>query len=337
MSSSNRAPKAAGQRPQLPVPRASKVAWWVLVTLLPAVTLLLFFPWTSSAPSPPVDIRPELVWSSVVVIVLGALGLAFPHRWMSYAAALPTVGAATDIGPVFMPESGSYPWTVKVVVVLVTLIGISWIVLALGYPAREQQTRWIVAPVAGALTLATLWLPWVVIYGIGQESGSATAIDVLFSTYATAAPGVVASRLAILIIMIVGVVGAVLPLLSRTATATRLAMGMTLASSIALVLLCLWLSLPGDSIQLSDYASGPRVAIAGFTIITLVWNSRLKAAGGPDDTPPHRIDDSGYIPVIMTGQLHEPHTPQFVAPPQFAPEHARAHWAVQRVSRPHSI
>ena len=292
--------------------------------LLPVITILLFFPWTSSAASPSVDVRPELVWSSVATIVLGALGLAFPNRWMSYAAALPTIGALTDVGPVFMPESGSYPWVVKLVVVLVSLIGISWIILALGYPAREQQTRWIVAPVAAALTVATLWLPWVIITGIGQESGRATAVDVLFSTYATGAPGVIVSRLAILVIMIVGVIGAVLPLLSRTAAATRFAMAMTLFSTIALALLCLWMSIPGDSIQPAEYASGPRVAIAGFAIITLVWNSRLKAAGGGDDdsTLPRRIDDSGYIPVIMSGELNrEATTPQFISP-----EHARANW-----------
>lgn len=314
MSTSQSAPKADSLSGTPAVPLASKCAWWVLVCLLPVVTVLLFFPWTSDSPGPSVDIRPEMVWSSVATIVLGALGLAFPNRWMSYAAALPTIGALTDVGPVFLPETGTYPWVVKVVVVLVSLIGIAWIVLALGYPAREQQTRWIVAPVAAALTLATLWLPWVVIFGIGQESGSATAVDVLFSTYATAAAGIIVARLAILVIMIVGVVGAVLPLLSRTATATRLAMSMTLASTIALILLCLWMSLPADSIQPADYASGPRVAIAGFAIITLVWNSRLKAAGSPDDTPgPRRIDDSGYIPVIMSGPLRqEPPTPQFV-------------------------
>ena len=323
MTSSQLAPNADGQPAHPAVSRASKCAWWALICLLPAVTILLFFPWTSSAAAPSVDIRAELVWSSVATIVLGALGLAFPNRWMSYAAALPTIGALTDIGPVFMPETGSYPWVVKVVVVLVSLIGISWIVLALGYAAREQQTRWIVSPVAAALTLATLWLPWVIIFGIGQESGQSTAIDVLFSTYATAAPGVVVTRLSILIIMIVGVIGAVLPLLSRTSTATRIGMNMTLASTIALVLLCLWMSMPGDSIQPSDYASGPRVAIAGFAIITLVWNSRLKAAGGPNDTPlPRRIDDSGYIPVIMSGpRQQESSTPQFLAP-----EYVRADW-----------
>lgn len=294
--------------------RVSKVAWWALVCLLPAVTILLFIPWSSTGPDPSVDVRPELVWSSVATVVLGALALAFPNRWMSYAAALPTIGALTDLGPVFLPETGSYPWPVKVIVVLVSLVGIAWITMAMGYPAREQQTRWIVAPVAGALTLATMWLPWVVVSGIGQESGRATAYDVLFSSYAAAAPGVVPTRLAILIIMIVGVIGAVLPLLSRTSTATRLGMFMTLFSTVAIVLLCLWMSARGDDIQLTDYATGPRVAIAGFAIIALVWSSRLKAAGGIDESPPRRIDDSGYIPVIMTGRrfVDDTQTPQFI-------------------------
>ncbi|WP_134324665.1 hypothetical protein [Cumulibacter soli] len=308
---------ATGGAPTAPPPsRVTKYAWRLLVILLPLTTLLLFFPWTTNAITPSVDVRPELVWSSVATIVIGAIALAFPNRWMSYTAALPTIGALTDLGPVLMPESGEYPLVVRINVIVVALIGIAWMTMAMGYPAREQQTRWIVAPVAAALTVATLWLPWLVIFGIGQQSGQATAIDVLFSTYATAAPGVVFTRLSVLIIMIVGIVGAVLPLLSRTSRATRIAMGMTLASTVALVLLCLWLSMPGDSVQPADYASGPRVAIAGFAIITLVWNSRLKAAGGPDDAPPpRRIDDSGYIPVIMSGSLHsDPPTPRQFTP-----------------------
>ena len=305
-----------GTKTFLPPATSSKGAWWTLVCLLPVVTILLFIPWSTSHAVPSVDVRPELVWSSVATVVLGAIGLAFPHRWMSFIAFLPTIGALTDIGAVFMPEAGSYPWIVKLVVVLLSIIGIAWIASAFGYPASEQQTRWIVAPVAAALTFATLWLPWVVVSGIGEESGQMAAFDLFFKTEATGAPGVAFARLAILVIMIVGVCGAVLPLVSRQATATKIAMLISVGAVAALVLLCLWMSIRGDAIRPADYATGLRVALAGFTLITLVWNSRLKAAenraGG---AYPRRIDDSGYIPVIMTGPAEQlDSTPQFVAP-----------------------
>ncbi|WP_153503209.1 hypothetical protein [Cumulibacter manganitolerans] len=285
--------------------------------LLPVVTVLLFLPWSAEQVGPSVDVRSELVWSSVASVVLGALALAFPHRWMSFLAFLPTIGALTDIGTVLWPENGGYPVVVKIVVLVLSAVGVAWVLSALGYPAREQQTRWIVAPVAAALIIATLWLPWVVVSGIGQESGQMAAFDLFLKSAATGASGVTLTRLAILVIMVAGIAGSVLPLTSRKSTATRLAMSITLGAAVGLVLLCLWLSIRGDAVRPSDYASGLRVALAGFVLITLVWNSRLKAAenrsGG--EQYPRRIDDSGYIPVIMTGPSdRSASTPQFVAP-----------------------
>lgn len=312
---------AQGSKTLLPATTASKGAWWVIVCLLPVIAILLFFPWSHDAAEPSVDVRPELLWSSVATVVIGALALAFPHRWMSFLAFLPTIGALTDIGAVFMPVTGGYAWPVKVIVVLLSLVGIAWLVSAFGYPAREQQTRWIVAPVAAALTVATLWLPWVVVSGIGRDSGRMSAFDFFFKTAATGAPGVTFARLAIMILMIVGVVGAVLPLISRQSTATRLAMSLTVAAAAGIVLLCLWMSLGGDAVRPSDYATGIRVALAGFALIAVVWNSRLKAAGSRVDGAPYprRIDDSGYIPVIQAGPRVDSSdpvqaTPQFVAP-----------------------
>ncbi|WP_158716216.1 hypothetical protein [Blastococcus sp. Marseille-P5729] len=313
-----------GSKTILPSSVSSRGAWWVLVCLLPAVVIMLFIPWSSASEVPPADVRPELVWSSVATVILGALALAFPHRWMSYVAFIPTIGALTAIGPVLMPESGSYPWPVKVVVLSLAVIGIAWVVSAFSFPAREQQTRWIIAPVAAALTFATIWLPWVVVSGIGEESGQMAAFQLFFATSATGAPGVTLFRLMILIIMAVGVGIAVLPLATRRASATRLAMTLTIGAAFALVMLCLVMSLRGDAVRPADTPIGLRVALAGFTLIALVWNSRLKAVENltPDGAPyPRRVDDSGYIPVIMTGrgeqgeQPPRPHaTPQFIAP-----------------------
>lgn len=305
-----------GAKNLVPPTTTNKVAWWTLVCLLPVVTILLFVPWSTDQTVPSADVRPELVWSSVATVVLGALALAFPHRWMSYIAFIPTIGALTDIGAAFLPEAGTYPWPVKTIALAVSAIGIAWIVLAFGYPAREQQTRWIIAPVAAALTVATLWLPWVVVSGIGQESGQMAAFELFFQTSATGAPGVALVRLSILLIMVVGVAGAVLPLLSRKATATRLAMTITIAAAASLVLLCLVMTIRGDAVRPADTPIGLRIAIAGFTLIALVWNSRLKAVERVSDRPgwAQSIDDSGYIPVIMTGPARPHATPQFVAP-----------------------
>lgn len=310
-----------GSKTILPSSASSRGAWWVLTCLLPVVAIMLFIPWSSSSEVPPADLRPELVWSSAATVILGALALAFPHRWMSYIAFIPTIGALSDIGAVFMPESGGYPWPVKVVVLVLSVIGVAWVVSAFSFPAREQQTRWIIAPVAAALTAATLWLPWVVVSGIGEESGRMAAFQLFSATSATGAPGVTMFRLLILAIMAVGVGGAVLPLVTRRAMATRLAMNLTIGAAFALVVLCMLMALRGDAVRPADSPIGLRIAIAGFTLIALVWNSRLKAAESrvaDGEQYPRRIDDSGYIPVIMTGRgeqeqpLHS--TPQFIAP-----------------------
>ena len=218
---------------------------------------------------------------------------------MAFLAALPTIGALTDIGPVLWPESGTYPWPVKVVVLAIAATGITWIVSAFTFPAREQSTRWIVVPVAAALTLATLWLPWVIVSQVGSDSGSKTAIDIIFTTKASA-PGIWVARVGIIVIMLVGIAGAILPLTSRRRTVTFVATWLTSSAVAGLVLLCLWLSVRGDAVMAATSSTGQRVAITGFMLIALVWNARLKAARSPyaDDVMEH----SGIIPIIMTSE-----------------------------------
>lgn len=282
----------------------------MLVGLLVLVTVLLFLPWSDdSMRTPSVDLRQELIWSSAATVVIGVVGLVFPGRWMSYLAALPTLGALTDVGPVLWPESGTYPWPVKAVVLALSAVGIIWFVAAYTFPAREQTTRWIVVPVVAALTLATLWLPWVIVSRVGPNSGSKTAIDLLFGTGNAGAPGVLLAKFGLLLIMIVGIVGAVLPLTSRRRTVTRVASILTTCAAAGLVLFCLWLSVRGDAVITAADATGERVAIAGFALIALVWNARLKAADVPyyDDS----MDHSGIIPIIMTGEpVQRPGTSQ---------------------------
>lgn len=279
-----------------------------MLGLLVVTTILLFIPWSSDQSAPTVDLRTELIWSSVATVLLGAVALAFPSRWMAYIASIPTLGAVTDLGPVFLPESGSYSWPVKAVTVVLTLVGIGWIVLSMRSPAREQSTRWVVAPVAAILIVATLWLPWAVVSGIGPASGQKSAIALLFESAATGAPGVAPTRLAILAIMAVGIGGAVLPLLSRLASTTRVAMYLVLGAAIGLVLLTLAMSVRGDAVQMSDHASGIRVALAGFLLITLVWNSRLRAQRLPRTSAAWQ-EDTGTIPMITAPLATGPITP----------------------------
>lgn len=282
-----------------PEPVRQSISWWTLVGLLGIVTIMLFLPWSTPGGSPTADLRQELVWSAVATVVIGVVGLVFPGRWMAFLAALPTIGALTDIGPVLWPESGTYPWPVKVVVLAIAATGITWIVSAFTFPAREQSTRWIVVPVAAALTLATLWLPWVIVSQVGSDSGSKTAIDLIFTTKASA-PGIWVARVGIIVIMLVGIAGAILPLTSRRRTVTFVATWLTSSAVAGLVLLCLWLSVRGDAVMAATSSTGQRVAITGFMLIALVWNARLKAARSPyaDDVMEH----SGIIPIIMTSE-----------------------------------
>ena len=272
-----------------------------MLGLLVATTVLLFIPWSSGQTTPTVDLRTELIWSAVAAVLLGAVTLAFPSRWMAYLAALPTLGALTNLGPVFLPESGSYAWPVKAVTVVLALIGVGWIIISMRSPAREQSTRWVVAPVAAVLIVATLWLPWAIVGGIGPASGPKSAVALLFESAATGAPGVGPTRLAIVVIMAIGIGGAVLPLASRRTGTTRAAMYLVLSAAIGIVLLALAMSVRGDAVQMSDGAAGIRVALAGFLLITLVWNSRLRAQRRPRASGTWQ-EDTGTIPMI-TGPL----------------------------------
>lgn len=269
--------------------------WRIQFGLLAAVVILLFIPWSGSHAGPTADLRPELLWSSILTIVLGALGLAINERWIAFVAALPTLGALTDIGPVFMPESGSYPFVVKLAASLVCVIGILWVVRALRYPSTAQSTRWAVAPVAVALTIATLWLPWVVVSGIGTDSGQMTAFTLLFGSSSYVSASITVARIAVLIVMVVGAGGSLLPLITRKDAGARIATVSALGSSVMLVILAAWLAVRGDQVQQATDLPGPRVALAGLVLLGLIWKSRigndvLPLAGDPlpepDDAKP---------------------------------------------------
>lgn len=267
-----------GFRDRSPKPSAAvsqPTIWWIQFALFVVVVILLFIPWTSAKAGPTVDVRPELLWSSILTIVVGALGLAINDRWMAFVAALPTIGALTDIGPVLMPESGGYPVVVKLATALICLIGILWIVRALRYPSTAQSTRWAVAPVAVALTVATLWLPWVVVSGIGTDSGQMTAFTLLFGSSSYASGSIIVARIAILIVMVVGAGGTLLPLITRKDTGARIATVSALGSSILLLLFAGWLAVRGDQVQQAANLPGPRVALAGLVLLGLIWKSRI--------------------------------------------------------------
>lgn len=287
-----------GLRLRFPEPSAAisqPTIWRIQFGLLAAVVVLLFVPWSSSHAGPTADLRAELLWSSILAVVIGALGLAVNDRWMAFVAALPTLGALTDIGPVFMPESGSYPVVVKLSTSLVCVIGVLWIVRALRYPSTAQSTRWAIAPVAVALTIATLWLPWVVVSGIGTDSGQMTGFTLLFGSSSYASGSITVARIAILIVMVVGAGGSLLPLITRKDAGARIATVSALGSSILLLILAAWLAVRGDQVQQATNLPGPRVALAGLVLLGLIWKSRigndvLPLAGDPlpqpDDAEP---------------------------------------------------
>ncbi len=291
-------------------PARQSVSWWALVSLFVVLVIALFIPWNGSQSGPTVDVRPELVWSVILTVVFGAIGLATHNRWISYVAMLPTLGAITDLGPVFLPESGHYPLLVKIVVVLVSAVGVIWLVRAFDHPPRGQSTRWVIAPVAAVLTIATLWLPWVIVSGIGEESGQMTAFSLLFGTNWVAATGLMISNIVIVVVMVVGVGAALLPLATRRPSINRIATIGTLAAAVIVVLFVLGLAVRGDEVQAAVGVPGPRVALAGLLLLALTWHAHR----GIDDDSAHpttdgRITTGSHPVVVITTLPIDPNAP----------------------------
>ena len=284
--------------PTVPPPTKQPTSWWVLASLFTLLVIALFIPWNSEHSGPTVDVRPELVWSAILTVVFGAIGLAFITRWIAYVAALPTLGAITDIGPVFLPESGTYPLIVKIVVLLVSAVGLMWLVRARRHPPRGQSTRWVIAPVAAVLTFATLWLPWVIVSGIGEESGQMTAFTLLFGTAWSSASGLLIVKITILAVMVIGVGGALFPLVRRRRPANRIATICALGACGVILLFGLWLAIRGDDVQAAVSAPGQRVALAGLLLLALTWNSQRNIE---EDAATPKTDDGESNAVRPTG------------------------------------
>ena len=273
------------------------------MSLFVLLVIALFIPWNSTHSGPTVDVRPELVWSTILTVVLGTIALAARNRWTSYIAMLPTLGAVTDIGPVFLPESGAYPIFVKIVVVIVSLVGVIWLLRAFDHPPRGQSTRWVVAPVAAVLTVATLWLPWIIVSGIGERSGQMTAFSLLFATNWVSATGLLISNIVIVIVIGVGVGAAVLPLVSCRPSLKRIATIGALAAAGIIVVFTLWLAMRGDEVQAADGVPGPRIALAGLLLLALIWHAHRDGSDDPEPPVQDEMITTGTHPVIPATTL----------------------------------
>lgn len=293
------APESDAPQIDARAPRPSTV-WWGLAAAFVVLVVLLFIPWTSHDAGPTVDIRPELVVSSILTVVLGAFALAVSNRWTAYVAAIPTFVALSDLSEVLWPATGSYPVLVEIVTCLVSVIGVVWLIRALQAHSQSHSVRLAVAPVASALTIASLWLPWIVVSGIGVNSGPMTAFTLLFGNPNSSTGPITIARIAVLVIVVIGAIGSLLPLIGRNESTTRIATVCALGSVLLLAAFTFWLGLPGDAVQPADNQPGPRVALACLMLLALIWQARLGGAGrleieadenDPEFVAPSSLDD----------------------------------------------